>query len=411
MFRILEGLSIVEGSAFIAAPTCGMTFAQLGAEVIRFDLPGGGIDYHRWPVREGGGASFYWAGLNKAKKSIVVDFRKPEGRELLTRLITRLGDGAGMFVTNFAMSGWLDYGRLSQHRKDLIALNITGNRGGGTAVDYTVNAAVGYPMVTGTEIGPGRAPVNNVVPAWDFITGQTAALGLLAAERHRRNTGAGQLIRLALSDVALFTVAATGHIAEALVDGTERPVLGNDIYGAFGRDFACTDGRRVMVVTVSESQWTRLVAATGIAEQVALLERAHGLDLRREEARFEVREEIAALVAPWCAARPLAEVAAAFDAAGVCWGPYQSFRQLVAEDPRCSPANPMFAAIDQPGLGKFLAPGSPLEFGAFSRTATAPAPVLGQHTEEVLAHHLGLGSGEIARLHDTGIVAGPARTD
>ena len=98
---------------------------------------------------------------------------------------------------------------------------------------------------------------------------------------------------------------------------------------------------------------------------------------------------------------------AAFTGTGVSWGPYQTFRQLVTEDPRASTANPLFSDVDQPGIGTYLMPGSPLDFTAVPRIPVRPAPRLGEHTEEVLAEVLGLDSTEIARLHDAGTVAGP----
>ena len=116
---LLTGLRVVEGSAFVAAPLGGLTLAQLGADVIRFDAIGGGIDYHRWPVTDEG-VSLYWAGLNKGKRSIAVDTRKPEGQELITALITAPGTGNGIFLTNFPASGWLGYEALKKRRRDLI---------------------------------------------------------------------------------------------------------------------------------------------------------------------------------------------------------------------------------------------------------------------------------------------------
>ncbi len=99
---ILHGLRIVEGSAFVAAPLGGMTLAQLGADVIRFDPVGGGLDAHRWPLDRNGN-SLFWAGLNKGKRSIQVDLKSPEGRDIVTRLITRPGPDAGIFLTNLPM--------------------------------------------------------------------------------------------------------------------------------------------------------------------------------------------------------------------------------------------------------------------------------------------------------------------
>lgn len=405
MSGLLAGMRIIEGSAFVAAPSGGMTLAQLGADVIRFDQIGGGIDYGRWPVTSSG-QSLYWAGLNKGKRSIALDLRNKEAQELLTALVCAPGPEGGILLTNFPPRGWMAYERLRERREDVIQCVITGNWDGSTAVDYTVNPAVGYPSVTGPV--DRDDPVNHVLPAWDLICGQTAALGILAADRHRSRTGQGQQLTLALSDVALAAVSAMGHIAEAQVNGEERPRLGNDLYGAFGRDFVTADGRRVMPVAISERQWQNLCEATGTVEAMRELAERLGLDFADEGDRFRARDDIAALIAPWCAARTLAEVREAFDAHGVCWGPYQTFRQLVAEDPRCSTANPLFSEIDQPGIGTILAAGSPLAPVDLGRLPVAPAPVLGQHTDEILADVLGLSSGEIGALHDRGVVAGPA---
>ena len=119
----LSGMRVIEGSAFVAAPSGGMTLAQLGAEVIRFDPIGGGLDYKRWPLTEDG-LSLYWAGLNKGKKSIQVDFRTRQGQELLVELIGAPGEDCGYFLTNFPTKGWLSYENLSGKREDLSLIHI-----------------------------------------------------------------------------------------------------------------------------------------------------------------------------------------------------------------------------------------------------------------------------------------------
>ena len=402
MNGVLSGLRIVEGSAFVAAPTCGMTLAQMGADVIRFDMIGGGIDYKRWPVTADGN-SIYWAGLNKGKRSIAVDFRKPEGQEILSNLITQPGEDRGILLTNFPMKGWLSYEALQARRADLIALNILGNPDGSVAVDYTVNAAVGFPYVTGP--GAETRPVNHVFPGWDVSTGYAAATGILGAERHRRRTGEGQYVSLSLADMAFATVGNLGYIGEVQINGTSRPHIDNDVYGSYGRDFATKDGRQVMIIAVSVPQWKKLVEATGTEAAMAALEDSTGLDFTREDDRYAARDAIAGPIGAWCAAHTLAEIREIFDAHNVCWGPYQTFDQMVADDPRASTANPLFAEIDQPGIGTYLAPGSPHKFGAFAREHPR-APVLGEHTDEILSGELGLSDGEIGKLHDAGVVAG-----
>lgn len=400
MEHILSGMRVVEGAAFVAAPSGGMTLAQLGADVIRFDMIGGGLDYRRWPVDRHNN-SLFWAGLNKGKRSIAVDFRKPEGRELLTQLIAAPGEDAGMFLSNFPARGWLSYDSLKQHRDDLIYLNLTGDRHGGSAVDYTVNCEVGFPFMTGT----GPEPVNHVLAAWDVITGQTLALGVLAAERHRRKTGEGQLVKLALADVALATLGNLGFIAEAQLNNRDREAGGNYLFGAYGKDFVTADGRRVMVVGLTANQWRGLCEATGLGDDFNRLGERLELNLQEEGNRFKAREEISKLLQPWFATKHFSEVTAAFDNNGVCWGKYQGVHELVTNDVECSVENPLFQNVEQPGIGTYLTPGSPLDFEVFERTEVKPAPLLGQHTEEILAEELGLSSAEIGLLHDSGVVS------
>ena len=399
---VLSGLRVIEGSAFIAAPSAGLALAQLGADVIRFDPIGGGLDYRRWPI-DAAGASLYWAGLNKGKRSIQLDLRRREGRELAQRLITAPGDNAGLFLTNFPAAGWLDYDELRKRRPDLVMVNVTGNRDGTSEVDYTVNPATGLPHLTGPD--GYREPVNHVLPAWDLIAGMNAAFGLLAAERRRRETGEGQLVKIALSDVAFATLGNLGFIGEEQVNREERPPMGNDLYGAFGRDFGTRDGRRVMIVAITQRQWRALVDALELQPHVAALEARLGFSLDDEGARFRMRDEIARLIQPWCAARTLDEAREALGRAGVSWGPYQTVRQALAEDPRLSPANPLFAEVEHPGVGTVLTPRTPLDFSRAEARAPAAAPRLGGHTDEVLADVLGLSGGEIGKLRDEGVVA------
>jgi 2-methylfumaryl-CoA isomerase len=411
MNRLLADLRIVELSAFVAAPLGGMTMAQFGAEVIRIDPIGGGIDFNRWPVTEDG-ASLYWAGMNKAKRSVALALDKPEGRELAQAIATAPGPsgnpgGAGIVLTNLPPLPGLDYASLKSKRADVILLRLIGNRDGSAAVDYTVNAASGFPLVTGQSGSSGGTPVNNVLPAWDIAAGLYLATSLLAAERHRTRTGEGQEVVAALADVMLATVGHLGYIGDVHINGRARPAIGNDLYGSFGRDFATADGRRVMIIALTPRQWRALGRATGLADKLAMIGQMMEVDLDTETGRYEARDAIAALIARWCAGKTLAEITQAFAGSGVLWGPFQDFAELVRNDPRCSPANPLFADVEQPGIGRYPMPGLPLEFSAMPREATRPAPRLGEHTDRVLSEVLGLPEREIARLHDAGIAAGP----
>ena len=287
MNGILAGLRVIEGSAFVAAPLGGMTLAQLGADVIRFDPIGGGLDAKRWPMTRDGAHSLFWTGLNKGKRSIAVDFRTPRGQQLLTQLICAPGPDAGIFSTNFPARGWLAYDALRTHRDDLIMVNLLGRRDGGSEVDYTVNPALGFPALTGAS--DTDIPVNHVFPAWDAIAGNMLAVAMLAAERHRTRTGAGQLVTLALKDVGLSMLGHLGMIGEVMVNDSDRARYGNYLFGAFGRDFVTADAQRVMVVGLTDMQWNTLVRATGTADGMRAIGEQLSMDLNDEGNRFVAR--------------------------------------------------------------------------------------------------------------------------
>ena len=402
MQPILKGLRIIEGSAFIAAPMCGMTLAQLGADVIRFDQIGGGMDYHRWPVTKDNN-SIYWAEMNKGKRSIAVDLKSEEGRELISELICSEGDDAGIFSTNLPARGWLSYDALSKRRPDLIQHEIVGDRHGGTALDYTVNAKVGFPYITGPV--DDERPVNHVLPAWDITTAYLAAIDILAAERHRRLTGEGQQVKLALADVALTTMGHLGYIGEVHINNETRQRNGNYLFGALGRDFVTADKERVMVIAINEKQWRGLLEATGLVEEVSQIEGLMRLDFSTEGDRFKAREELCRLLEPWFARQTLHTVEKVFTNCGICWDKYQTVTELVTNDPDCSPANPVFEEIQQPGIGRYPVSSGAMHFSKIRRSSPRPAPILGNNTDEILADILKLDSNTIGKLHDNRIVA------
>jgi len=394
---VLSGLRIIELSAFVAAPLGGATLAELGAEVVRVDPPGGGIDAQRWPLHNG--ESLYWAGLNNGKKSVTIDTTTAEGQRLVTDLIVK----AGTVLTNLQPREWSSYATLKVHRPDLIMAILSGNPDGSPAVDYTVNAAVGFPFVTGP--GELEAPINHVLPAWDALAGYMLATGIVTAELYRTRTGSGQCISLSLMDVALSITSHLGIVGEAQLDESPRPRLGNYLYGSYSCDFKTRDGRYVIAVALTAGQWARLIAATGTQQQFQELEVRNGVDLREEGTRFQYREEITDLLRAWIGSRNYQEVSEAFDRCQVLWGPYQTFKELVANDSRCSEANPMFKEIHQPGLARYLRATSPLQFSETEREPPRAAPLMGENTREVLDSWLGLGGDEVDALIATGVVA------
>ncbi len=407
MYPLLQRLRVIECASFIAAPSCSLHLLQMGAEVVRIDPIGGGPDFHRWPRATGGGASLYWEGLNKGKLSVAVDFGSPEGRELVQQLVCAPGENAGLFVTNFPAEGFLSHERLRAHRQDLITTRVMGWADGTPAVDYTVNAAVGVPLMTGPA--DSGSPVNHVLPAWDLLTGAYAAFATLAAERFRRETGEGQELRVPLSDVAIASLATIGQVAEVLQQG-DRPRMGNELYGAFGRDFGTADGQRLMVVAITRRQWSGLVEALGVQAAVAGIESSLGVSFEADEGlRFQHRSLLLPLVEIAMARRTASELAASFDARGVCWGHYQSLETAIASDARLVSGNPLFTPVTHPSGTSYPTPGAMATLPQQQRATPEPAPRLGQHTDQVLSERLGLSAAQIGRLHDQGRIAGPTK--
>lgn len=399
-YPLLNNVSVVESSAFIAAPLAGLTLAQFGADVIRIDMIGGGIDYKRMPRISATGRSLYWTSLNKGKRSVAIDIRQPQGRELAQALVV----ASGNLLTNIG-TPWLSYEQLVSHRKDLITCLIQGNQDGSTAVDYTINCATGYPAITGGAT-PGM-PVNHVFPAWDVACAYQTAFAFVAALNKRLTFGEGSDIKIALSDVAFATLSNLGVLAETELLGQERPSLGNHLYGAFGLDFGTADGARVMVAAISVGQWKALVRCCGIQHEIAAIEERLGLNFADEAQRFEGREAIAELVRQWFASRPFSQVEQQLTEHKVCWGKYNTVTQLMETDSRVSRANPIFERIKTPGVGEHLSAGSAARLIGVTNSPTRGAPLLGTHTDEVLHQLLGLSGTEIGKLHDAGIVAGP----
>ena len=269
-----------------------MTLGQLGAEVVRVDPIGGAADYHRWPVTDDG-TSIYWAGLNKGKRSVAADFRSPEGQDLVQRLIA----DSGVLITNVAGREWHSYDNLTRLRPDLIHVEVSGRADGGTGVDYTVNAGLGFPLVTGpAELA---TPVNHVLPAWDVACGIYAALAVVTALRHRDATGQGQRISIPLENVALATAGNLSFLTEVMVNGTGRERIGNSIYGQYGQDFTSSDGVSFMIVALTKRHFRDLCELTGTTNAVAALAKTLGADFTDEGERYRHREALTGLFTEW----------------------------------------------------------------------------------------------------------------
>lgn len=403
MYQILKGLRVIEASSFIASPSAGLYLAQLGAEVIRVDTMGGGPDYNRWP-KNNDGVSFYWEGLNKGKKSITVNIGTEEGKNLIQDLACAPGENGGILLTNFPHRGFLSYEKLKEKRDDIIVARVMGQANGGPALDYTVNCALGYPLMTGPESLAEDEPVNHVLPAWDLLAGAYTAFSLLAADKHRASSGQGGEYKIPLADIGVTAMANMGQLAEVLYQDGNRPRHGNAVYGAFGKDFKTADGKRMMIMAITPRQWRGLLSVLDIEKQVSEVESARGVSFAKDEGvRYEHSDALYPLIESRVCLRQAAELQEALDAVGGCWGEYQSMRDA-AEDEALVTNNPVFTEIKNPSNYTYPTPGSALTISEQKRDTPTVAPHLGQHSGSVLESVLGLDKDKVANLVEQGVV-------
>lgn len=403
MYQLLSGLSIVEVSSFVASPTAGLYCAQMGAEVIRIDDRRGGLDYKRYMMtREG--RSLSWENLNRAKKSVALDLQTPEGRELAVELARKVGQ----VITNLPLESFMAHERIAAGRRDLVSVRIMGWHDGRQAMDFTVNAASGYPLMTGPEDWDARTapPVNQILPAWDFITGAYCAFALLAGLRHRDATGEGSEVRVPLGDVAIGTAFNAGAAAEMLYRGDDRERIGNAIWGAFGRDFQSADGKRFMVAALTPKQWKATVEAFGLTDDLAAVEAELGVSFGlSDHHRFVHRHRLFSMFQEAAEQFTYAALAERLTKAGATFERYRTMHEM-ARDPDLVTNNPLFGPSPaNPSGFAYPAPRSFANIPGREAGDPQPAPYLGQNSEEVLSQRLGLSSGEIAALIDKGVVA------
>lgn len=407
MYNLLNDLSIIEVSSFVASPTAGLYCAQMGAEVIRVDHKAGGLDYDRYMLTSEG-RSLSWENLNRAKKSVALDLRSAEGRELCVALAAK----TGQCITNLPEQSFMSHAAMKaaqpESAPDMTSVRIMGWHDGRQAMDFTVNAASGYPLMTGPEEWEMETapPVNQVLPAWDFITGAYCSFALLAALRHRDTTGEGTEVRVPLGDVAIGTAANSGMFAEMLYRGSDRPRLGNAIWGAFGRDFRSKDGVRFMVAALTAKQWDGLVEAFGVATPIGKLEAKVGVRFADgDDPRFKHRHALFDIFQTVASSHDYKALEARMTAEGCTFEKYRTAHQA-ANDPVLIANNPLFGPSPaNPSGFEYPAPRSFANLPDHVAGDPAPAPYLGQHSEEVLAERLGLSGGAIGKLVDAGTVA------
>ena len=376
----LAGLRVLDLSRVLAGPLCTMVLGDLGADVVKVERPGTGDDTRTWgpPWAEGpdGREAAYYLCANRNKRSVAADLKSDEGRALVRRLAAE----ADVLVENFAPGtlerAGLGYGELAAANPRLVWCGITGYgsdgpEAGRPGYDFAVQARAGWMSITGDPQGEAEKVGVAVV---DVLTGQNAAVAVLAALRERDASGRGQRVEVSLFDSALAGLVNVTQAA--LVTGTEPRRWGNAHptivpYQAFE-----AADRPFVVAVGNDAQWRRLCDAIGAAELAA--------DARfaTNPGRVEHRGEVVGALADRFRTRPAAEWLRMMEAAGVPCAPVQTVGEALA-DPATTERGglwPMRGAT----FGAIETVASPIRLSRTPAALRGPAPALGEHTDEVL---------------------------
>jgi formyl-CoA transferase/CoA:oxalate CoA-transferase len=399
--RPLEGITVLDMTRVLSGPYCTMLLADMGARVVKVEQPGKGDDTRAWgppflhPIaqspRDGDpaypGESAYFLSINRNKESVTLDFKKPEGRAILDRLIAK----SDVLVENFRPGTLdklaLDFNALSAHHPRLVYCSVsgfghTGPRRHQPGYDAVMQGEGGLMSVTGPAEGPS---VRLGVAIADIVSGMFAAYGTAMALFARERTGRGQAVDVAMLDsvIALLTYQAGNFFASGRV-----PVrLGNRHPSIVPYEtFEAADGEFVLAVG-TDGQWRKFCGVAGLADDERFA---------TNRQRVTAYDALRPLVADRLRTQPRQFWIDRLGAAGVPCGSVRNFQELFA-DPQVV-AREMVASLNHPTIGAMQVLGVPVKLSDTPGGIETPPPRLGEHTEAVLRKDLGLDIGTIERL-------------
>lgn len=395
MEKLLAGVRILDLTRVLAGPYASMILADLGAEVIKIELPGIGDDSRGFGPFQNG-ESAYFTSVNRGKKSVTIDLRQARGGELARSLAGR----CDVLVENFRPSSMqrfgLGYEELQAQFPQLVYASISGFGQTGPyaqrpAYDVLIQAMGGLASITGQ---PDSAPVRVGSSIADLSAALFGAVGILAALERARRTGEGQQVdvsmldcQVALLENAFARYALSGEVPQPL--GSRHPAITPFQF------FAASDGY-IVLAAGNDGLWRKLCEALGL---VGLVADPRFVD---NTLRTENHRELEPLLAEVLVGKTVAEWCTILGSAGVPSGPLNDVGQVFHDEQVA--AREMIIALDHPIAGRQVMPNSPLKFSQTPIQLDTPAPLLGQHTDEVLGEILGLGDDEIATLRENGVI-------
>ena len=373
----LSGIRVLDFTRVVSGPYCTMLLSDLGAEIVKVERPGSGDDSRAFGPPFVKGESAYFLSLNRGKKSVVIDLATPGGRENARRLARKFDVVVENYRVGYMAGVGLDYETLAEDNERLVycsmtAFGETGPYRDRAGYDVMVSALGGMMGITGMPDGP---PTKTGVALLDVATGLHAATAICAALYERERSGKGQRIELSLLGVQL----------SALINAASAYLVGGQVMGPQGnahdaivpyRAFRAADGY-ILVGAANDSMFKRLCDVLGLAEL------AHNPRFASNANRVTHREELERVIEERLAAATVSEWVGTISAAGVAVAPVNTIRQVFA-DPQVA-ASGQVATFDHKTLGEIRLVGSPLHLSRTPVHHQGAPPILGEHTEEILA--------------------------
>jgi CoA:oxalate CoA-transferase len=397
MAKALEGIRILDFTRMYGGPLGTMILAELGADVIKVEVPGGGDAIRTTAPLTEGQESYRFVALNRGKRDITLNLNSEEGQRICRELVAK----CDVLVENFTpgvMEGYgLGYEELKRYNPRLIYVSISGFGCTGpyrsrVAFDTIIQAMGGLISVNGfpdsppTKVGPAIA---------DFLGGIFSIIAILAALQYRSRTKQGQFVDMSMQD-CIWYITAIQFLPLYILTGKEPPRLGNrQIEVTPFSIYKAKDGY-IVIGVVTVAQWNRLLEVIGREDLKDVPEYAG------QATRIEHAEQIEAIVEAWTKERKVDEMLKILGAADLACSPVPTFGQ-VANDPQLASRN-MVVDVEQIISGRLKVPGSVFKMAKTPGDATQPAPFLGQHNAEVYSKLLGYDHATIDRLQREGII-------
>jgi crotonobetainyl-CoA:carnitine CoA-transferase CaiB-like acyl-CoA transferase len=395
MTAALAGIRVVDCSRVLAGPFCAMLLADLGADVVKVEDPVSGDESRTWPPHADGESAAFLV-INRNKRGIAVDLKTPEGVEILKRLIR----GADVLVENFRTGTMESFGLgwdvLAALNPRLVycaisAFGRSGPRADGAGYEALMQAFSGIMSITGE---PGGPPVRSGVSFLDLATGILCAFGVVSALHQRERTGRGQRVEGCLLEtaVALLNYHAEGY----LLTGTVPTALGSSHPSLSPyRNFRCRDGQWIFIAGANDRFWQRLASALGLDAMAT--DPRFAVNVERVKHRAELESALERAIATY----DREDLLKRLEAAGVPATPVNTVDQVM-NDPQTT-ARGIIERVAHPRLGDIPVVGTPLKFSAMQPGVRRPAPLHGEHTDEILREH-GYGDDAIAAFRAKKVV-------